>query len=83
MMTESDKKEIAAIVSTATAAAVREAMTEQGHCALGIKPETAHELISFADAWKTGRRTAVKAGITVIIGGALLALWSGIRMLVK
>jgi len=83
MLTENEKREIAAVISTAVAGAVREAMTEQGHCALGIKPETAHELISFADAWKTGRRAAVKAGITVIIGGALLALWSGIRMLVK
>ncbi len=74
-MTESDRKEIAKIV--------RDALAENGHCALGIKPETAHELISFADAWKHSRRYALCAVITVAVGGLLAALWMGLKAMVR
>ncbi|MPN27159.1 hypothetical protein SDC9_174586 [bioreactor metagenome] len=74
-MTAKDKQEIAEIV--------RAALEERGHCALGIKPETAHELISFADTWKHARRSALVVLVTVAIGGALGALWIGIKVMAK
>lgn len=82
-MTEHDKQEIAAIVSAAVAGAVKEAMSEHGHCALGIKPETAHELISFADTWKHARRTLIGGIIGVALVGALGALWVGFKAMLK
>ena len=74
-MTEKDKSEIAAIV--------RAVMEEHGHCALGIKSETAHELISFADTWKHTRRTLIGGVIIVAVGGMLAAMWLGIKIMVK
>lgn len=74
-MTEKDKSEIAAII--------RAAVEEHGHCALGIKPETAHELISFADTWKHARRTALGALILIAAGGVLSAFWFGFKGLLK
>ena len=73
-MTEVDKKEIAAII--------RDELRECGTCSLGIKKETAAELINFADTWKTCRRYAVGAVVTVAIGGLLAALWAGVKALV-
>lgn len=74
-MTAKDKQEIAEIV--------RAALDERGHCALGIKAETAHELISFADTWKRIRRNALTALVVVAIGGVISALWIGIKVMVK
>lgn len=73
-MTDSDKKAIAEII--------REELSERGGCALGINKATAHELINFADTWKTCRRYAIGAVVTVAIGGMLAALWAGVRALV-
>lgn len=73
-MTAEDKKEIAALL--------RKELEEGSGCALGIKKETAAELINFADTWKTCRRYAIGAVVTVAIGGLLAALWAGVRALV-
>ena len=74
-MTEHDKQEISEIV--------RSALAEHGHCALGIKPETAHELISFAVMWKDIRKKATGAFILIAIGGAVSALWVGFKTMLK
>lgn len=74
-MTEQEKIEVAEMVSQA----VTKAMIENHHCPLGIKPETAHELISFADTWKTCRKVMITGVITTAVGGLLVALWSGIK----
>ena len=76
-MTAKDREEIARII--------REALTEQSvkKCELGIKPETANELISFADTWKTCRRYMIGGIITVAIGGLLAAIWAGIKQIIK
>lgn len=78
-MTERDKQDIAEIV----AIAVKGAMAEHGPCSLGIKPETAHELISFAVMWKDIRKKATGAFILIAIGGALTALWVGFKTMLK
>lgn len=72
-MTEADKKEIATII--------REELHERKGCLLGIRSDTAQELISFADTWKTCRRSMIVAIVTVAIGGMLTALWAGIRVM--
>lgn len=72
-MTETEKREIAAII--------REELRESGGCSLGINKATAAELISFADTWKTCRRYAIGAVVTVAIGGMLAALWAGAKSL--
>ncbi len=75
-MTERDKTDIAEIVAAALA--------KQGSgCSLGIKPETARELISFADTWKTCRKTMLIGLITVVAGGIIAAFWAGIKQMVK
>lgn len=75
-MTDRDKKEIADIV--------RGVMNErETHCALGIKPETAHELIRFADDYKQARRKFTGALITIAAGAFLYALWEGIRLFIN
>lgn len=76
-MTAKDREEIAKII--------REALEVQSvkKCELGIKPETAHELISFADTWKTCRRYMIGGIITVAIGGLLAAIWAGIKQIIK
>lgn len=72
-MTEKEKAEIIAVI----AEVVRQEV--QSHCALGIKPETAHELISFADSWKTYRKGFQVAMAGVLVAGAVSALWAGIK----
>ncbi|MBE6399676.1 MAG: hypothetical protein E7041_05990 [Lentisphaerae bacterium] len=74
-MTELEKHEIAALVSEAVA----QAMAANRHCPLGIRPETAHELISFADTWKTCRKVLISGVIATAVGGLLTALWCGIK----
>lgn len=72
-MTEKERLELAEIVTLA----VRQEMAE--HCALGIKPETAHELISFADSWKTYRKGFQVGMAGILVAGAVSALWAGIK----
>ncbi len=74
-MTEKEKNEIADIV-------VRVMKERETHCALGIKPETAHELIRFADDYKQARRKFTGALITVAAGAILYALWEGIKLFI-
>lgn len=78
-MTEQEKVEIAEMVTLA----VTKAMQENHHCPRGIRPETAHELISFADTWKTCRKVMITGVITTAVGGLLVALWSGIKSMLK
>ena len=72
-MTEKERLELAEIVTVA----VRREMQEQ--CALGIKPETAHELISFADSWKTYRKGFQVAMTGILVAGVASAIWAGIK----
>ena len=72
-MTNADKKEIAEIV----AAAVQKAM--ENHCPIGVREETARELITFAQTWKTCRKVMITGVIATVIGGLLTALWCGIK----
>ena len=72
-MTEKEKAELIAVI----AEVVRQEIS--GHCSLGIKPETAHELISFADSWKTYRKGFQVAMAGVLVTGAVAALWAGIK----
>lgn len=72
-MTEKERAEIIAVI----AEVIREEIS--GHCTLGIKPETAHELISFADSWKTYRKGFQVAMAGVLVAGAVSALWAGIK----
>lgn len=74
-MTEKDKAEIAEIVRSV----LRERET---HCALGIKPETAHELIRFAEDYKQARRKFSGALITVAAGAFIYALYEGIKLFI-
>lgn len=72
-MTEKERLEIAELV----ASVVRQEV--QNHCALGIKPETAHELISFADSWKTYRKGFQVAMAGLLVAGVVSAIWAGIK----
>lgn len=72
-MNEKDRIELAELV----ASVVRTEM--QNHCALGIKPETAHELISFADSWKTYRKGFQVAMAGILVAGVVSAIWAGIK----
>lgn len=76
-MTNADKKEIAEIV----AAAVQKAM--ENHCPIGVREETARELIAFAQTWKACRKAMITGIVTTAIGGLLLALWAGAKSLLK
>ena len=69
-MTDREKQELYEIV--------RNVLTTSGGCPLGIKPETAHELISAADTWKTCRRSMLVGVITVVVGGIIAAIVAGI-----
>ena len=72
-MTERERTEIAELIATV----VRQEV--QSHCALGIKPETAHELISFADSWKTYRKGFQVGMAGILVAGAVSAFWAGIK----
>lgn len=72
-MTEKEKLEIAKIISSVVSREM------QNHCALGIKPETAHELISFADSWKTYRKGFQVAMAGILVTGLVAAIWAGIK----
>ncbi len=75
-MTEKEKNDIADIVLRV----MKECDT---HCSLGIKPETAHELIRFADDYKQARRKFTGALITVAAGALLYAVWEGIKIFIS
>lgn len=77
-MTEHEKMEVAELIEKA----VSDAMSKNRHCPLGIRPETAHELISFADTWKTCRKVMIGGVITTAIGGLLIALWTGLKAMI-
>jgi len=72
-MTEKERAELIAVI----AEVVRQEIA--GHCSLGIKPETAHELISFADSWKTYRKGFQVGMAGILVAGAVSALWAGIK----
>lgn len=72
-MTENEKHEIAEIVSAAVI------KTMEKHCPMGIRQETAHELITFAQTWKTCRNLMITGVVATVIGGLITALWTGIK----
>lgn len=76
-MSEHEKIELAQVVSEAVVKAMEQ------HCPMGIKPETAHELITFAQTWKTCRKVMITGVIATVIGGLLTALWSGIKTILS
>ena len=76
-MTESEKRELMEIVSVAVVKAMAQ------HCPMGIAPGTAHELITFAQTWKTCRKVMITGVAATVIGGLLTALWSGIKTMME
>lgn len=73
-MTEQDKQEIAAILADVLAA-------HSPGCPNGINPDTAATLKSFAEAVKSGRKTAYKAFISLAIGALCAAVFAGLKEL--
>ncbi len=71
-MTDQDKNEIAAIFS--------DILSSFDHgCPNGIDAKTADTLRSLAEAFQTGRKTAMKAFITLVIGTVCAALLAGMK----
>ena len=68
-MTEQDKQEVGAILAAVLA--------KHSGCPNGITAETAETLKNFADAINTGRKAALKAFITLLIGAILAAIIEG------
>lgn len=73
-MTEEEKQEIAAILTDVLAA-------HSPGCPNGIDAATAATLKSFAEAVKSGRKTAYKAFISLAIGALCAAVLAGFREL--
>ena len=71
-MTDQDKNEIAAIFTDILAS------YEHG-CPNGIDAKTADTLRSLAEAFQTGRRTALKAFVTLAIGAVCAAALAGVK----
>ena len=74
-MTDAEKLELSAQI----AAAVARTLAERDACHLGIDAETARELISFAQTWRTCRKYMLIGAVTTAIGGLLAALWQGFK----
>ena len=74
-MTDADKKEIATIMQTVLA-------THDRQCPIGLDKETADTLKAFAEAIKIGKKTALKAVITLFVGVIFTALGAGIVHLI-
>ena len=73
-MTEEDTQEIAAIFL--------DVLESHGPCCPhGIDADAAATLKSFARAVKSGRKTAYKAFVTLVIGALCAALYAGAREL--
>lgn len=73
-MTDQDKNEIAAIFTDILAS------YDHG-CPNGIDAKTADTLRSLAEAFQTGRKTAMKAFITLVVGAVCAALLAGMKEL--
>ena len=73
-MTDQDKNEIAAIFADILAS------YDHG-CPNGIDAKTANTLRTLAEAFQTGRKTAIKAFITLIVGAVCAALLAGVKEL--
>ncbi len=74
-MNEADKMELAELF-------VEILESREKHCPLGISPETARELIDFANAWRKARRTALATLAGALAASVFAALAAGIRALV-
>ena len=73
-MTDQDKNEIAAIFT--------DILTSYDHgCPNGIDAKTANTLRSLAEAFQTGRKTAMKAFVTLVIGAVFAAILAGMKEL--
>ena len=71
-MTDQDKNEIAAIFT--------DILTSYDHgCPNGIDAKTAKTLRSLAEAFQTGRKTAMKAFVTLVIGAVFAAILAGMK----
>ncbi len=71
-MTDQDKNEIAAIFTDILAS------YDHG-CPNGIDAKTADTLRTLAEAFQTGRKTAMKAFITLVIGVICAAVLAGAK----
>jgi len=71
-MTDQDKNEIAAIFTDILAS------YDHG-CPNGIDAKTAETLRSIAEAFQTGRKTAMKAFVTLAIGAVCAAVLAGVK----
>ena len=73
-MTDQDKNEIAAIFTDILAS------YDHG-CPNGIDAKTADTLRTLAEAFQAGRKTALKAFITLVIGAVCAAAFAGAKEL--
>ena len=71
-MTDQDKNEIASIFTDILAS------YDHG-CPNGIDAKTADTLRTLAEAFQTGRKTALKAFITLVIGAFAAAVLAGVK----
>ncbi len=71
-MTDQDKDEIAAIFTDILA-------SYDNGCPNGIDAKTADTLRTLAEAFQTGRKTALKAFVTLVIGAVCAALLAGMK----
>ena len=73
-MTDQDNNEIAAIFTDILAS------YDHG-CPNGIDAKTADTLRTLAESFQTGRKTALKAFITLVVGAVCAALLAGMKEL--
>lgn len=74
-MTARDKEELGQLF--------REELQRNGVCPLGFRAETARELITLAETWRSCRRYLLAGLVTMTIGALLGALGAGIRQLLR
>ena len=71
-MTKQERDEIAQLFNDALS-------QHQCNCPLGFDADVAQELRSFAAAIKAGKKTALKAFITLLVGAVAYSLYEGIK----
>lgn len=78
-MSQADREEIVSIVLEA----LKEHEKRRETCPMGVNTDTARELMSFADTWRTSRKYMIGGVITVAVSSLLTALWFGLKAAVK
>lgn len=79
------EREIELIVDRAVEKAVDKAITKalEQNCPLGVHPDTAQDLINFAQTWRQSRKAMTTGIVATLVGGMLLAIWAGVKAMIK